>query len=261
MKIFSAALSDIGRVRSGNEDSFLADRKHGLFVVADGMGGCNAGEVASRLAVELFQQEIDSCSEEEISFAGYASRNAASLARAVAAANRGVHDASLSRDEWAGMGTTIAAVKLDGYRLTVAHVGDSRVYLVRSPSIIRLTEDHSYVQEQQTAGILDSSQAFHHPLKHILTRALGPLPHVEPEIAETDLIGGDRLILCSDGLTTVVSDEEISAIVSNGADAAAICAELVDLANERGGADNITVISVVLAAENYVQRLIRCFRR
>lgn len=261
MNIFSAALSDIGRVRSGNEDAYLADQKHGLFVVADGMGGCNAGEVASRMAVELFQQEIVSCSLEEMSSAGFSSRNAAALAQAVATANRGVHNASRSRDEWAGMGTTIAAVKLDGFRLTVAHAGDSRVYLVRGRSIIRLTEDHSFVQEQQVAGALDCRQALHHPLKHILTRAIGPLPQVEPEIAETDLMGGDRLLLCSDGLTTVVSDEEIYAVVSNGADPAAICAELVNRANERGGADNITVVTVFLADESYLQRLIRWFRR
>lgn len=260
MFISSAALSDIGRVRSGNEDSFLDDREKGLFVVADGMGGCLAGEVASRMAVALFQEAIDTGVTDEHLLSGYSSRNAALLAKAVARANHGVHDASNSRDEWSGMGTTIAAVKLDGYRLTVAHAGDSRIYLVRGSSIIRLTEDHSFVQEQQTDGV-DYHQSCHDSLRHILTRAVGPLPQVEAEIAEIDLMSGDRLLLCTDGLTTAITDEEIYAQVSGGTDPAAICRQLVDLANNRGGEDNITVVAVFLANDGCIQRIIRWFRR
>ena len=261
MIITSAALSDVGRVRTGNEDSYLVDQERGFFVVADGMGGCLAGEVASSMAVELFQEDIASGMPDANVLSGYPSRNAALLARGVSHANMGVHNASRSREEWAGMGTTIAAVLLDGYRLTVAHVGDSRVYLVRGRSLVRLTEDHSYAEDHQHEEAFDFEQGSRRSLRHILTRAVGPLPQVEAELSETDLMRGDRLLLCSDGLTTAVSDEEIHAVVSGGSDPVEICAQLVELANERGGEDNITVVSVFLSDDGYIPRFMRWVRR
>jgi serine/threonine protein phosphatase PrpC len=251
MMICSAALSDPGRVRPGNEDSCLVDEALGLFLVADGMGGCLAGEVASRMAVET----VHACLAENAADHGVQPvSNAARLAAAVARANHDIYAAARSRDDWQGMGTTIAAVLLKGARLTVAHAGDSRVYLARGRSVIRLTEDHSAVRGQTP----EETYAFN---RHVITRALGPLPQIDAEISEADLMAGDRLLLCSDGLTGEVSDDEILSVLTAAANPLAACQRLVALANERGGDDNITTVAIFLAAEGYLPRLWRWARR
>jgi PPM family protein phosphatase len=245
MMICSAALTDVGRVRPGNEDSWLVDEALGLFVVADGMGGCLAGEVASRMAVEVVQACL------AVSAAQPAS-NALRLAEAVERANHHIYSASRSRDDWQGMGTTIAAVLLKGTRLTVAHAGDSRVYLVRGRSVIRLTEDHSAASGEVPRGLTELKGL---PCgRHAITRALGPFPQMEAEISEADLMAGDRLLLCSDGLTGAVSDDEILSLLTAAVDPRAACQRLVALAN-------ITTVTVFIVDKGYLPRLLRWARR
>ena len=242
-------LTDVGRKRKHNEDAYLVDAERGLFVVADGMGGHAAGEVASRITVESIQEFIatsDDTTESSWPF-GYGNRASSSgnrLTAAVERANEKVMRAVANRPELKGMGTTVVATLVDPERATLVHVGDSRAYLFRDGELRRLTDDHSWVQEQVNAGILSEDEAKSHPLKNVVTRALGGSPHVSVDLIEVPLRAGDRFLLCSDGLTGMVGDEEILGyLVTETAPEAAV-RKLVDLANERGGVDNITSIVV-----------------
>lgn len=229
-----AERSDTGRVRSANEDSFLV--RAPLFVVADGMGGANAGEIASRTAVEVFAAGLDSG-------AGPESR----LAATVAAANRTIHENSMSDPSRRGMGTTITAALIGEDSVSIAHVGDSRAYLVRDGLISRLTQDHTLVDELVRQGRLTEEEAASHPQRSIITRALGPEPDVEVDTFTQDLAEGDVLLLCSDGLTGMVSERDILETVSEARSLAAAAKALVRSANEAGGRDNITVVLVRMA--------------
>lgn len=260
MIVRSAALSNRGRVRTGNEDSHLADDILGLFLVADGMGGGLAGEVASSTAAESVREFLTQSASASVARGGQPSLNASRLAQALAYANQVVHDASRNREDWRGMGTTLAATLLEGRRLTVTHAGDSRVYLVRGQTLTRLTEDHSLVMDQVRQGLVEPEQAACSARRHVITRALGPFPRVEAETAEMDLMDGDRLLLCTDGLTDTVSDDEILALVTDAVNPVLACERLVSLANERGGQDNITAVVVFLADEGYLLRFLRRMR-
>jgi protein phosphatase len=226
-----AERSDTGRVRSSNEDSFLV--RAPLFVVADGMGGANAGEIASRTAVEVFAAGLQPGDDPE-----------SRLAETVATANSQIHRASQSDTARRGMGTTATAVLVGDGTVAVAHVGDSRAYLLRAGKIAQLTRDHTLVDELVREGRLTPEQAAEHPQRSIITRALGPEPHVEVDTFSEKLEEGDVLLLCSDGLTGMVSDDLILTTVSDSRSLAAAAKSLIRKANEAGGRDNITVVLI-----------------
>ncbi len=222
-------LTDTGRQRRDNEDSMFA--RAPVFVVADGMGGAQAGEVASRIAVEAFEQGLaDSGSPEE------------RLAERVREANRRIHEISRSEHERAGMGTTLTAAYLDDGGLAIAHVGDSRAYLFRDGTLTRLTQDHSLVGELVRRGKLTEEQAEEHPQRSIITRALGPEPSVDVDTWTYPVRDGDVLLLCSDGLTSMVTEEQITEVLGSTESLEGAGRGLIKAANAAGGRDNITVV-------------------
>jgi protein phosphatase len=242
-------LTDVGRKRRHNEDAYLIDEERGLFVVADGMGGHAAGEVASRITVESIQEYIAATEEEHESswpfgFNSRVSLEGNRLTTAVEKANEKVMRAVQNRPELKGMGTTVVAALFDGDRATLVHVGDSRAYLFRDGELRRLTDDHSWVQEQVNAGILSEDEAKSHPLKNVVTRALGGAAHVSVDLIEVPVRTGDRYLLCSDGLTGMLPDEELFEHFRTGGALEGTVRALVDVANVRGGVDNITAILV-----------------
>jgi PPM family protein phosphatase len=225
--------SDTGRQRRANEDHFFA--RAPLFVVADGMGGAQAGEVASGLAAETFAAGLpDGGSPEE------------RLAAQALEANRRIHERSRRDHEVAGMGTTLTAAYVDGDEVALAHVGDSRAYLLRDGELTQLTRDHTLVEELVRRGRLTEEEAAGHPQRSIITRALGPEPDVEVDTFTQRVRDGDVLLLCSDGLTSMVSEAEVGAILRGAASLRDAGRALVEAANEAGGRDNITVVLVRL---------------
>ena len=249
MTLSAFGITDVGRKRRHNEDAYLLDVERGLFVVADGMGGHAAGEVASRITVESVQEYLALREDEGENTWPFGFNNRFSvegnlLATAIKKANERVIRAVLNRPELKGMGTTVVAALFDAERATVVHVGDSRCYLYRRGELRRLTDDHSWVQEQVSAGILTPEEATSHPLKNVVTRALGGSPNVLPDLMEVPFQAGDSFLLCSDGLTGMMADEEISSILASEGPAEARVRALVDLANDRGGIDNVTVLLV-----------------
>jgi protein phosphatase len=237
MKLSAAARSDVGMRRTANEDAFALAPSLGLYLVADGMGGHVAGQLASRLAVESTVEALQKVAE----------RNATlteKLRYCVAAANHRVHATAREKPEVAGMGTTLVALLAGGGRLALAHVGDSRAYLVRGGRIRQLTDDHSLVAELVRRREISPDDAQGHPHRHVLTRALGVRRSVDPDLAELTPTANDVIALCSDGLTTHVEDPEIAALVAAEGDLDEACARLVALANARGGDDNVTVALV-----------------
>jgi serine/threonine protein phosphatase PrpC len=233
MKMLRAAetvrRTDTGRQRRGNEDASLA--RPPVFVVADGMGGAQAGEVASQIAVEAFEQGLPSTGTPE-----------QRLAEIVQQANRRIHDVSRVEHERAGMGTTLTAAFLDDRQVAIAHVGDSRAYLFRDGALKRLTRDHSLVGELVRQGKLTEEQAEEHPQRSIITRALGPEPTVEVDTWTYPANAGDVLMLCSDGLTSMIPEERITEILAGAPSLEGAADELIAQANEAGGRDNITVV-------------------
>jgi protein phosphatase len=221
--------TDTGRQRRENEDSALAQAP--VFVVADGMGGAQAGEVASQIAIEAFARELPSTGTAE-----------QRLVTRVQEANRQIFDVSRAERERAGMGTTLTAAYLADSNLTIAHVGDSRAYLFRDGSLKRLTQDHSLVDELVRRGKLTEEQAAEHPQRSIITRALGPEPEVEVDTFTYPVRAGDVLLLCSDGLTSMVSEERIGEILASCDSLKNAAPALIDEANAAGGRDNITVV-------------------
>jgi serine/threonine protein phosphatase PrpC len=221
--------SDTGRQRRENEDSAYAASP--LFVVADGMGGAQAGEVASRIAVEAFQDGLGGAGSPE-----------ERLAERVRTANRQIHDRSQTETGREGMGTTLTAAYVDDSQLAIAHVGDSRAYLFRDGELSRLTQDHSLVDELVRRGKLTEEQAADHPQRSIITRALGPEPDVEVDTFTYPMRAGDVLLLCSDGLTSMISEQDVARVLASadGLDQAARA--LIQEANDAGGRDNITVV-------------------
>jgi PPM family protein phosphatase len=242
-------ITDVGRKRRHNEDAYLLDVERGLFVVADGMGGHAAGEVASRITVESIQEYLALRDDEgentwPFGFNNRFSMEGNLLATAVKKANDRVIRAVQNRPELKGMGTTVVALLFDSERATLVHVGDSRCYLFRKGDLKRLTDDHSWVQEQVNAGILTPEEATSHPLKNVVTRALGGSPNVLPDLMEVPTEASDSFLLCSDGLTGMMTDDEIRSIMASDEPPEWRVRTLVDLANDRGGVDNITVLLV-----------------
>jgi PPM family protein phosphatase len=225
--------TDTGRQRRGNEDSAFA--RAPLFVIADGMGGAQAGEVASQIAVEAFHDDLpDHGTPEE------------KLAEVAQVANRRIFDISRSEHERAGMGTTLTAVYVEDGKLAIAHVGDSRAYLFRDGELGLLTQDHTLVGELVKRGKLTEEQAAEHPQRSIITRALGIDAEVEVDTWTYGARAGDVVLLCSDGLTSMITEEQIVAILASEPDLDVAADRLITEANEAGGRDNITVILFTL---------------
>ncbi|ALC17513.1 serine/threonine protein phosphatase PrpC [Desulfuromonas soudanensis] len=245
--------SDRGRCRENNEDSFSLACDLGLFVVADGIGGLAAGEVASRMTVDAVADYLRQPAAVEEPFIGSAddafSEAARRLAAAVRYANGRIRQAAADNPPWRGMGTTLAAAWVRGDRVCIAHVGDSRVYLLRGPSIIPLTEDHSLRAEQLRQGLESTAPG------NIITRALGIAPELEVALSEVSLSPGDRLLLCTDGLTGVVPDPLLLSLVRGAAGPRSACRTLVDLANCSGGPDNISIIAVYFDSPGLTTRM------
>ena len=247
MKILAHGLTDKGLLRKNNEDSFYSDKDLGLFIVADGMGGQPAGEVASRMAVEVLTDHIrKSCSGGEplIGPSGAGRSDASNrLVSGIRLASQVVCEAAKNNPSWQGMGTTIVAALADGDRLSIAHAGDSRAYLVRSGTISQLTDDHSVVAEQVRKGLMSKEEAERSGIRNVITRALGYDEALEVDVTGIDIMDGDRLLLCSDGLSTMVADDVALMIMASDDLPESVCTRLVDEANNNGGRDNITVVA------------------
>jgi len=244
-----ATCTDPGMVRSHNEDSIAADAANGLVVLADGMGGYNAGEVASGMATTVIVTEmrqilsgakpyqVDTKTKEEI---------APKIVREqVLKANTSIYQAAQTQPQYAGMGTTLVVALLSDNQITVAHVGDSRLYRLRDAQLSQLTRDHSLLQEQIDSGMITPEQAKFSQNKNLVTRALGIDPTVEPELNCFEAQPGDVYLLCSDGLNDMVSDEDIGMTLQTlSANLRLAAQQLVQMANDNGGRDNVSVILV-----------------
>ena len=248
VRITCEAVSDVGRKRKGNEDALFLNEEQKLYVVADGMGGHAAGEVASKVAVEAIAEFVALTGgnqeitwpfglDDSISYEGNR------LKTAVRHANSRVLEATRESAEYEGMATTVAAVLVDGDVANLAHVGDSRIYLWSDGAIELLTRDHSWVNEQIENGAISPEQARSHPLRNVVTRALGGRADLVVDIQSRRMAAGDMLLLCSDGLTTMIPDDDIAQILAEAeGDVSKAANALVGAANERGGEDNITVV-------------------
>ncbi len=243
MSITATGLSDVGLSRSHNEDYFYFDIGKGLFLVADGMGGHGNGEVASRLTVEAIVDYLGEGGEGE-SGPDRHPNAATTLSAAVRSAHRRVVGAVENDQSLLGMGTTVVGLMMKGDLATVAYVGDSRVYLMREGDLHLVTDDHTWVNEQVKAGYLTTEQARSHPLKSVVTRAVGGDHEVEVDVVEVDVQAGDLFLMCSDGLTSMLEDREIRSQLDGVQDLEACCQNLIDDANRHGGVDNITVVLV-----------------
>lgn len=242
MVLAAGGKTDQGLVRAKNEDHIYLNERLGLLVVADGMGGHSSGETASRLAVSVVRDYFHKGSQVIGRYDSSYSETTNRLNAAIGLANRTVYEEAQRTPGLSGMGTTIAAAVLRGNQLSFAHVGDSRIYLVRSGSIEQLTDDHSFVQEQVRQDWMTKEEAARSVMKNILTRAVGIDPEVLADLSELTVLQGDILLLCSDGLYNMVSDEEMLEIISRAGNVRAASEILVDAANDNGGQDNISAI-------------------
>lgn len=244
MQLSAAARTDVGMIRSGNEDSFFADAtpQSGLFIVADGMGGHAAGEVASEMAVQILSRDL----------AGVLDlRGDAVVDRVVTVlkqANRAIFERAMTEVDKQGMGTTASVLMLARNRYLIGQVGDSRVYLLRDGALRQLTKDHSYVQEQVDAGYLTPEQARYHPYGNVITRCVGASEEVEPDVYGGEVRKGDLFLVASDGLTGMVDDRRLQQLLLARAEPRRVVDALVAEANGRGGLDNITAIVVQVVA-------------
>jgi len=232
-------------VREHNEDSFLIIKefypKFCVFAVADGMGGHNAGEVASSMAVqqiaEYIKRNIDSINLEDKEIQNL-------IENAILYANEKVYKTSILKSNYLGMGTTLSMILAKNNRIYIGHVGDSRIYLIRDNVILRLTEDHSLVAELIKAGTIKPEEANSHPQKNVITRALGTEYTIESDVSQWDLQNNDIILICTDGLSNVVCEEDMAYILLNTSDLNEACEVLINKANESGGFDNITAVVV-----------------
>ncbi len=240
MELKVGARSDVGMIRSGNEDNFFAeaDDRRGVFVVADGMGGHAAGEVASEMAVQIVARHL-------LSLTSVLDRaSAEKLAQAMRDANRAIYDRMLAEVDKQGMGTTASVLVLSDNQFLIGQIGDSRIYLLRDGALTQLTKDHSYVQEQVDAGLLTPEQARYHPYSNVITRCVGASESVDADIYEGEMKPGDVFLLASDGLTGMVDDRRLQAMLLARSGPGRIVDALIAEANGRGGLDNITAIVI-----------------
>lgn len=254
-----AGKSDVGCVRTNNEDNFGYDTRFGIFVVCDGMGGQAAGEVASKMGVdsilEFFRSSNGHWPKPERKFDGVSER-AEALGNAIVRANNAVYEAShQGKGEHSGMGSTIASVLVQENFFSIGHVGDSRIYLIRNDKMQQLTNDHSLVMEQVRRGLMTLQEAETSEIQNIILRALGSEENVEPDLDDMVAQRGDILLLASDGLTKEVRDPEILKIVQSSSSLQEACERLIKAAKEHGGDDNITCLLIRLDEEPWYKRL------
>ncbi len=243
MHVTCAARTDVGLIRSGNEDNYLMVPERGIFVVADGMGGHAAGEIASEMAVKLITRDLGSFKGLDVDAAKER------MARSIKGANAAIFERTLSEHDKRGMGTTTTALVLfDTNRYLIGQVGDSRAYLLRDGQFHQVTKDHSYVQEQVDAGYLTPEQARTHPYANVITRCVGASGEVEPDLFAGTVRPGDVFLLASDGLTGMVEDDALASILKTQGTPERWVDKLVAEANRRGGLDNITCIIVAVDA-------------
>jgi len=241
MNIKAFGLTDVGRRRESNEDDFLLEPGRGVYAVADGMGGHAAGEIASRLAIDTLREVLQR--EEPGNATSKPEDDAEWLRQAVVEANKRICDSIRLHEERRGMGTTVVAMVQSGRDAIVGHVGDSRLYLFRGNELMRMTSDHSWVNEQVKLGLMNDDTAQRHPMRNIVTRALGSRPDVVVDLSSTEIEPGDVFLLCSDGLNTMLTDQQIQDLLaSNRREPEAACRALIHEANRFGGEDNVTVV-------------------
>jgi serine/threonine protein phosphatase PrpC len=254
-----AGKTDVGCVRTNNEDNFGFDSRYGIFVVCDGMGGQAAGEVASKMGVDVlldyFRNQPPDTAKHSLN--GHnGSSGAESLANAIQLANKTIFQAGQQHNGRNGMGSTIVAALVRGNSLAIANVGDSRIYLVRQGTIQQLTQDHSLVMEQVRRGYITLQQAQQSEMQNIILRALGPEEIVEADIEDLVALPGDVLVMASDGLTRYVPDEDILNTVQGPSSLQQACVELVRRARECGGDDNITCLLVRVVDRPWYQKIL-----
>jgi PPM family protein phosphatase len=235
-----AAGTDVGRIRAGNEDSLYADadQERGLFIVADGMGGHAAGEVASEMAVQIVARDLADLRDLQLADAGDR------VAEALKAANRAIYERTIEEADKQGMGTTASCLMMGQGRYLIGHIGDSRVYLLREGVLRQVTKDHSYVQEQVDAGFLTPEQARYHPYSNVITRCVGANAVVEADVLTGEIQNGDLFLVASDGLTGMVEDPQLKKILESNQTPGRMVDAMITEANRRGGLDNITAVIV-----------------
>ncbi len=250
----SAGLTDVGLKRDGNEDSFSIDESLNLYIVADGMGGHLAGEIASRTAVDLINKcyrkwKGTETPEEEIfgSPDVSISRDANYILGGIQLANKVIHEMATHHKEYKGMGTTIAVLAVMPGLIISANAGDSPIYMIRNGRIEKISKDHNFVAEQVEMGLMTEEEAAESPMRHVLTKNLGSYEDLVPDIFEIESEQNDRFVLCSDGLTDLVTDDEILQMVEEERELEVLCRNFIDIALKRGGHDNTTVITVSLS--------------
>jgi serine/threonine protein phosphatase PrpC len=256
--IQAAGGTDIGLVRKNNEDNFGYDLRHGIFVVCDGMGGQQAGELASKIGVDTvldyFRQDASHVAP--VGGAGFegVSQRAVGLANAIQLANQIIHESGARDSSRAGMGSTIVAVAVEGSLFSIANVGDSRIYLIRKNAVVQLTNDHSLVMEQVRRGLMTMEEAEHSKMQNVIVRALGTDDTVEPDLADHEFHSEDVLLMCSDGMSRYVKDEKMAEAVNQDSLEAA-CSDLIEAAKSGGSDDNITCLLVRAVHPSWKDRL------
>ena len=256
--IQAAGNTDVGLVRKNNEDNFGYDLRYGIFLVCDGMGGQQAGELASKIAVDTVLDYFRHTEQNAPPVGGArfegVSQRAIGLATAIQLANQAIH-ASGARDVTvAGMGSTIVAVAVEGDLFSIANVGDSRIYLIRNNDVVQLTHDHSLVMEQVRRGLMTLEEAEHSNMQNVIVRALGTDDSVEPDLADHEFNSGDVLLLCSDGMSRYVKEEMMAeAVKQDSLDQA--CSILIEAAKSGGSDDNITCLLIRAVHPSWKDRL------
>jgi serine/threonine protein phosphatase PrpC len=257
-----AGKTDIGCVRANNEDNFGYDSRYGIFVVCDGMGGQAAGEVASKMGVDIMLQYFRASAHERpaekpaSNVSANASPNARSLASAIHLANSTIYEAGQHQKGRSGMGSTIVAAVVRGNALAIGHVGDSRIYLVRQGAIEQLTQDHSLVMEQVRLGYITLEEAEHSELQNVILRALGSEPDVEADIEDLLAVPGDLILMTTDGLTRYVRDQEILQTMIASTNLEQACAALIQAAKDGGGDDNITCLLLKIVKRPWYKKIL-----
>jgi len=264
VKLIAFGKTDIGVERTKNEDHFCSDEDIGLFVVADGIGGHASGEVASKMAAEVIRDYMKMSITGKEGVIGERNAHFSEATNRVAAgiryANQSIYEASQSHATLHRMGTTVAAAFITGNKLSIAHVGDSRVYLVRERELFPLTDDHSVVSEQLKQGLITKEEAEVSRIGNVITRALGYEKTVDIDLNELDIMEGDRILLCTDGLTRMVPDNVILSTVISVDKPEDACTILIDTACANGGKDNITVIVIYVLHDGWISKLKGYFR-
>ncbi len=260
LKIQVAGMTDVGLGRANNEDNLGYDTARGIFVVCDGMGGQAAGERASKVAVDTVMGHFRKSSKQEQGVFGTEierlSGRAKALARAIQLANEAIHEEASREENRAGMGTTIVALAVEGDEFSVAHVGDSRAYLLRAGVLQPLTSDHSLVMEQVRRGLIALEDVRKSTVQNVIVRSLGAEESVDPDLADHELLAGDLLLMCSDGLSHFVEDGALREVLAASTSPEGACNDLIQAAKDAGSNDNITCLVMKAAKPSWPDRLL-----